>query len=299
MNPLILYPGGPLSVDDFGFVAGAFGGADQWTVGGATTPTAVTGQGEDIGYAVKINAVAGSSFVRNLDSKNAYANDSNQVYIYARVKATSGTGSFTFRLAFYDSGVGYVYSDNLFVTLGSAQLPVDSEWHIIKKNITWQTYYSLVNARYVAFEEVGAISGTTDTYTAYIDWITMGHSLDGADLVTLSGRGAMAVHPFKYGSTAAGTFGKNVAGAFSARRFHAGYRTGSLQFTPFAQSELYLWDNFIDYAADGSRFTVFYDQSEAERDFVKNAVLNMDSDGLEQVAATPHWRGTIDWREVP
>lgn len=308
-NPLILYPYPNLRNASFESVF--TGGLDDWQTGGSAVRSSEQAKfgtyslkNDTSGAAAASYAYQSTTLSNRFKSYAAELANGSAWYVYFWCKAQSHTGNAyitcrsTWQTAAYAtiSQVSTVYPIGTS-TVGAytgAVIAIDDTWRLYRTVTAIPTMPS--NA---AFMEILLGHLASEQSKFYIDGVSFCHALDGQDLNGVTNYGAMAVHPFRYGSTAAGSYGRGVAGKFHARRFHTGYKSGTLSLTPFSETDRATWNKFIDYAADGTEFSLNYSQTDTTRDTFDNCILAQDDDGLTQVEATPHWKGALEWREVP
>lgn len=183
--PLLVFPAveqtGPA---DFSFRSGLFqADADHWDKPAwATGVSYVTGEGETIGRAVRFNFTSSNGYINQGASRDvsafwtpAVANSFPKIYWYARIKCktASGTPSFAFRVDFFNSSNTLLASSIQTINPGSATLPADNVWRIIRIDAGAMPANT---AKVQLF--VGNIYVGTDTNDVYLDWVLLGNVLD-------------------------------------------------------------------------------------------------------------------------
>lgn len=312
LNPLILYP--TPNVYNAGMES-AFGGSNyqNWQAGGSASRITTAGEMHSGDACARLNPTAATAY---LDQYYGLADRAHKsvtaeascgafyVYFWAKAKAHTGNAYMRLEFRWLNSAYATISSSSDSWPIGSSAvggstgpaIPIDNTWRFYR-NVT---AFPSIPSNAVYLEIVLGDYTAAGTYDLYLDDVMCGHVLDGQDMVDITNYGAMAAHPFRYGSTAAGTYSRAVSGKYASRRYHTGYRSGELQYTVMSEkTRLNQWAVFVNYVADGTPFTLNYNQSEMTRDYISKAILSMDDDGLTQVPGTPHWRGAVGWREVP
>lgn len=299
-NPWIIYPSVADSTVDFGFASGALD-ATRWSAGGAALPTMVTGQGEQIGSAVRFQpAGVEYSYISTAKYETKYfkRSYSGTFYIYCRAKCTANTtnSAFTASIVFYKSdgtttsGTSLLYAP-MFTT--GTTLPADSTWRVFRYAYPITTDADISKV----FLQVGFQTDATNNSTVYLDWVTFGYDLNFADLGP-SNHGALLVEKLGIAKSYSRTMNQADSGALEAVQQNSGLYQIQLKSTPIDETAFAAYKNFFDYCSDKSTFTLWRNQTDFSRDFVQRLILEQDNDGVSRIKGTPLYQFEIKASEA-
>lgn len=279
-SPLVFYP--PVAQEgmpDFGFTLGVPGGAGAWQAVGGTPPTAVTGEGESLGKAVRCTGdLTHQSYIQTglLLAPTLDPASTDPYYLYTRCKSKSG-GSLSVNAV----SVDFYRADNSYtgVRKGFSVSCLDD----MKNDNRWRVFRSApITGIPSDAAKLGGLGGETGFHAAaefFIDWIYFGHAWDPAGFGP-AGQGVMFVGPFDWKRSRPGVSERSTRRGVARRTIVDESSGGKFVSNLADDAAIVDWRRSRGILRAGDwKCTVFANRQDASRDYFPKAVIVGGDDG--------------------